>query len=161
MAVYYTLLCFFLPMHTLRTVTDRYSEKSLIWLYSFFPYCETAYRKTATRDPSGILQKPENRDPSGALRKPENRDPSGTPRKPENRDPSGTLRKPENWDPSGTLQKPENRDSRRTLKKPGIIYDSISFKMCKVNINGLSLSFWWSLHMHFTNKFHSFHKTTG
>ena len=54
--------------------------------------------------------------------------------KPENWDPSGTLQKPENRNPSGTLPKPENRDPSGTLKKPGIIYKSISFKICKVNM---------------------------
>ena len=33
------------------------------------------YRKTGTRDPSRILQKPENRDPSGTLQKPEDWNP--------------------------------------------------------------------------------------
>ena len=55
-------------------------------------------------------------------------------RKTGTRDPSGTLQKPENRDPSGTLQKPENRDPSGTLKKLGIIYKSISFKICKVNM---------------------------
>ena len=65
---------------------------------------------------------------------PENRDPSVTLRKPENREPSGTLQKQENRHPGGTLQNPENRDPSGTLKKPGIIYKSISFKICKVNM---------------------------
>ena len=55
-------------------------------------------------------------------------------RKTETRDPSGTLQKSENRDPSGTLRKPENRDPSGTLKNPGIIYKSISFKICKVNM---------------------------
>ena len=55
-------------------------------------------------------------------------------RKTETRDPSGTLQKSENRDPSGTLRKPENRDPSGTLKNPGIVYKSISFKICKVNM---------------------------
>ena len=70
----------------------------------------------------------------GTLQKPENRDPSGTLQKPENRDPSRTLQKPKNRDPSETLRKPKNRNPSGTLKKPGIIYNSISFKICQVNM---------------------------
>ena len=59
-----------------------------------------AYRKTGTRDPSGILSGPYKNRKTGTLQKPENRDPSGTLRKPESQDPSGTLRMPENRDSS-------------------------------------------------------------
>ena len=38
-------------------------------------------------------------------------------------------------DPSKTLQKPENCDPSRVLEKPQINYNSISFKIYKVNVN--------------------------
>ena len=60
--------------------------------------------------------------------------PSGTLAGPYENRKTGNLQKPENRDPSGTLRKPENRDPSGTLKKLGIIYKSISFKTCKVNM---------------------------
>ena len=55
-------------------------------------------------------------------------------RKTGTQDPSEALPKPVNRDHGGTLQNPKTRDPSGTLKKPGIIYKSIFFKICKVNM---------------------------
>ena len=68
-------------------------------------------------------------------------------RKTGTRDPSRTSAGPYKNRKIGT------RDLSGTLKKPGINYNSISFKICKVNTN--------EMYMHFTNTFQSFHKTSG
>ena len=101
-----------------------------------------AYRKTETWDPSGTQAGPYKNRKTGTLAGPYENRKTGTLPGPyknrktgtlagpyENRK-TGTLQKPENRD----LQKPENRDPSWTLKKLRVIYKSISFKICKVNM---------------------------
>ena len=139
---------------------------------------QRAYRKTGTRDPSGTLAEPYKNRKTGTLAGPYKNRKTGTLAGPYKTRKNGTLAGPnKNWK-TGTLARPyknrktRTRDLSETLKKPGIHHNSISFKICKVNvkkckyfqkleINSLSLSFSWSLDMHFTNTFHSFHKTSG
>ena len=71
----------------------------------YIAYMGKAYRKTGIRDPSGTLAGPNKNRKIGIL--------------------AGPYKN----------RKTRIRDLSGTLKKPGIIYNSISFKICKVNVN--------------------------
>ena len=78
-----------------------------------------AYRKTGIRDPSGTLAGPYKNRKTGTL--------AGIYKNRKTRTLAGSYKN----------RKTRTQDLSGTLKKPGIIYNSISFKICKVNVNEL------------------------